>query len=104
MKKILIGRGLEERAAVCSFCGDSKEDCVKGSVPLEVESPKFIIENYAILNVGKHFKVSTFSSNYYQIPEGEEKCGGIMVKGETVKLTDDADICKDCIRQLAKQI
>lgn len=33
MKKIILGKGLEERVAKCSFCGEFQKECVKGSIP-----------------------------------------------------------------------
>lgn len=93
MKKIVLGKGLEERISQCDFCGETQKECIKSSVP---------ITNYfhglKDIKELKWLKKSTFSSPklYWVLTDHSLY--------ETREVSNDADICKDCIRQLVKLI
>lgn len=94
MKKIILGLGLEQRTATCSFCGENDKNCVKGSVPLVVDyyekdtESKRVIENFS-----RSFFTGRKIIKDYDWRE--------VVKENRFKTkTNDADICKDCITQL----
>ena len=80
MKKIILGKGLEERMTRCNFCGEYDKECVKGSVPLKVEIPiskwaysctdyshKWVIEDYKLPMFGKSKKI-VGEPKYMKIP------------------------------------
>lgn len=104
MKKIILGKRLEEQKAICDFCGENNKDCVKGSENLIVSFPKLSYEKIAILDAKKHYKSSIFGESYYKIPKSEPIFVHVQDGDCTTSRTYTSYICKDCIRQLAQLI
>jgi len=98
MVKLALGKALEQRKATCNFCGENNKDCVRGSVPLEATRYTFVEQ----LHVPKDSRLvfPFLRENFYRYTEYDL----IPKYEESGKVTDDADICVDCIRQLASLI
>lgn len=99
MIKLILGKGLEEREANCNFCGEQNKQCIKGSVP-----------NKFSFDVVK-YEWKTVILRWREIFYSEDKV--IKEHSDTVKIIKNiepvikelsVDICKDCIRQLAKLV
>jgi len=101
MKKIIIGKNLEEEKAYCDFCKENEpKDCIVGSVREKhfkskavrtIEDFNYKYENksfFGPVNIFKTFDDYKIESVYELIGDKERKI----------------HICKDCIRQLAKLI
>lgn len=91
MKKLTLGKGLEERSGICNFCEEKDKDCIKASLP--------ITNNFWALKDNKEIqwlRKSMFSP--------ERLVWTIKPEYEFQKATSFPDICKDCIKQLAKLI
>lgn len=96
MKKIILGKGLEEVNGLCNFCGEENKECVKADVPetlsaCVLDKSKFGWKwvNQGLFNVGDLV--------YAQMDENS----GVFKVEEHKK---HSRICKDCIEQLAKLI
>lgn len=85
--------------AQCNFCGEEDKECIMGSVELEVEYPvyktriKSVVEDYEYLHYlfGKTKKVVL-----------KESYENVITETNCEKKSDKADICLDCIKQLAQ--
>ena len=98
MIKLNLGKSLEQRKALCNFCGDDKvKPCIKSSVPLEINFKKTelkkIIDDY-------EYEVPFWGESYRKII-GDIKYGWVE-SGEYEKINRNIDICEDCVMQLAK--
>lgn len=102
MKKLLLGKGLEERVATCSFCGEKEKECVKGDLPFKAVFSEPITEQRRVIEDKRRYLGQSFFSGEFRIKDFN---WGLVVTGwETKTVIDNVDICKDCIRQLAKLI
>ncbi len=98
MKKIILGKGLEERNANCNFCGEKDKDCIKGTIPFKSivykTSLQKVIEDY-------EYVVPFFGESYKKIDDYNFR---EVVIDKEYKIIEESDICKDCIKQLAKLV
>jgi hypothetical protein len=96
MIKITLGKSLEERKATCAFCEETNKDCIKGVLPF-----KTWVKTTEFKPVIDDWNYSMFSSRKYI--EGDVHYREVVVSKE-LKVIGHSDICKDCIKQLAKLI
>lgn len=93
---------LEVRDAQCNFCGEENVKCVKGSAPLEV--------NYCETKDRWGYTIKDWEfTDYFFRPNRKLIIGlplweQIIVRKEYKTKIEDADICVNCITQLAKLI
>ena len=116
MKKLKLEFALEQRNATCNFCGESEKDCVKGVLPdyfeylsttkydwrygIEKEEYKYVIDDWKYGLFGNR-KIIVGNKDYQRIPT-EIKYYKVILEEKIMKQEATADICKDCINQLAK--
>lgn len=117
MKKLILGKGLEERKATCNFCEEKEKECIKGALPLKVVYPTQITEmkqvpvgDLKLEKVIDDYEIKFWSGNkVFEDYKDKYVCDSYTYKevviGEKKEtLTQDVDICKDCIKQLVKLI
>lgn len=105
MKKLILGFGLEERVAQCSFCGECHKECVKGIIPVSVSLREGKFTKHFDLDIDKYYTLPFIGQPYYHVPKDDVKWSYFYDENTPmITKTDDADICKDCIEQLAKLI
>lgn len=120
MKKIKIVQKadyieLKTRKAICSFCLETKEGCVMGVDKVKMPITQYIkyfdpinteqvmiIKDYTGVYpmFGKPYKKIIGDFDYYYKPV-DVKYGHVIVAEKEECM---ADICEDCIKQLAAQI
>lgn len=102
MKKLTFNEFvvLERRPALCNFCGQYHDNCIKGTLELENYIPK-TVTRYVV----KDFDCdTTFTGKMIYKCKNRPELGKAVVDGEYDKEKSGADICPDCVRQLYKLI
>lgn len=100
MKKIILGKGLEERIADCNFCGETAKDCVRGDLRIKVKYPQATEKSEQVIRGGRP-RLALFGDKYII----DDFVWENVIKSWEIKTEEfSADICKDCIKQLAKLI
>lgn len=102
MKKLVLGRALEEGFALCNFCGEDDVPCVKGSIDVTVGYRSPITTMERVFKGESKFVFPIFDKPYHKVTDYELK--EVVQSWEDKTNTESCDICKDCIRQLAKLI
>lgn len=115
--KITVVKELKLRNAFCNFCEENKDECIKGSLDLEVKysvpqtTTVRVIKNdeewgyFSKEKIHKFFGVDYKDIKYTKVIVNPEIEWEPVVTGyETKVITDQADICTDCIKQLAKLV
>lgn len=84
MKKLLVGKVVETREATCDFCKEKDKEC---------------------FTTNQRRLVKEYETSFEWYNQGFLKVGNLI---EEVKNTDwnwkenNVDICRDCVKQLAK--
>ena len=107
MKNIVVNQvNLEVRKAICDFCGENNDICVRGKdVKIAYQDYEVSYGRYVKLDTNKHYKqVGMFGPYRYIINDREEKYVDIVSGKSTKHATVSIDICRNCIKQLAKII
>lgn len=117
---------LETVTATCSFCGENVKTCIRGSIDVEVTVPKYnrLLVHYGIewskaklqhvfKAANSKYEMPFFGKSYYKFTTDSElvrildeaawenKKSEIYERDGESTYSDYADICYDCIRQLA---
>lgn len=117
MPKITIKRDLETIDATCNFCGEEKDECIRGSeeVSVSIEYRECITEFKTLADPTKmqdHLERvrPAFRAPYWKMfkwPQYDFNQCYKIITGEEKKIeenSESADICTDCIRELARAL
>ena len=121
MKKIILGKELEERLeeiiADCNFCGEKNKDCVKASTRDTINTiaydtkimfiPKGKLDIERVMTDCKPLFLKGYKTNDYNYKYTCENGSfeEVIVNTKNKEIAfNHAYICKDCIKQLAKLI
>lgn len=99
MIKLTIGKAVEQvEGAICNFCSEKKA-CLRGGLPIFGEKVTTdvakVIDDYDFKFVG------FFSPRRLRVIKGDWQYAEVVKERHTVAI-DTADICADCVKQLAK--
>ena len=104
---------LKTKIAFCNFCGEKMDDCVRGSLALEVEQISYKTKFESILKDSdwKYVRYYKNTSIFCESVTIKEITLGncfplkeVIESKETEVVKEYADICHGCIKQLAKLI
>lgn len=95
MKKIILGLGLNQREAQCSFCGEHNKPCVQGTVPVVVSYEKPITKSVKTIDDWE------YSFSFKKVIVGDYNYADVVIGYNPMIKTNSADICKDCVTQLS---
>lgn len=92
MKKLILGKALDQVVATCNFCAEHSKPCVRGALPFIAKKTtyKYVVDDYELSLLGGY--KTKKRPEYHAVVDGEKEN------------QDYADICHDCINQLAKLI